>query len=70
MKRLFIIIGFSAVLYLALVSPSITIDFWQKVLHKKEPSKESKNKDRVIMLILWALLTGVLAFVVFAFWEG
>ena len=70
MKRLFIIIGFSAVLYLALVSPSITIDFWKKVLHKKEPSKESKNKDCVILLILWALLTGVLAFVVFAFWEG
>ena len=50
-------LGFSVILFLGMISPSIEIRFWHKLLYNKEESKEEIKKDYKTSIILWAVLT-------------
>jgi hypothetical protein len=56
----------SVLFLLGLVGPSMTIDFWHKMLYGKEESKEKKKKDYKLVFILWGVLTiSLFVFVIF-----
>lgn len=59
-------LAISAMLFLGMVSPSMNINFWHKLLYNKEETKEKKKKDFKISIIIWAILTAALfIFVIF-----
>ena len=64
MRNFLIVFFLSLMLFLALVTPAIDINFWQKLLYKKEVSPEKKKKDFKICMIIWAI--GTLILIIFA----
>jgi uncharacterized membrane protein SpoIIM required for sporulation len=62
--KYFQVLALSAMLFLGLISPSIGVNFWQKLLYNQEDTKEQKKKDFKISIILWAI--GTIAMFVFA----
>jgi len=49
--------GLSAMFFLGIISPTVDANFWQKLLYKREDTKEQKKKEYKITIIIWALFT-------------
>jgi len=50
-------LGFSAIIFLGMIGPSINIRIGQKLLYGKEDTKEEIKKDYRVSIVLWAILT-------------
>ncbi len=47
----------STMLFLGLIGPSLSIDFWHKLLYNKSTAKAKKKKDFRVVMIIWIALT-------------
>ena len=49
----------SAMVFFAMFTPAINVNFWQKLLYNKEDAKEKKKKEYKAYIIIWAVFTVV-----------
>jgi len=57
--------GLSGLLFLGMHSPTMTANFWQKVLHNKEETKDKKKREYKLNNIIWAIGTIIIFAVAF-----
>ena len=58
--------GISGFLFLGLHSPTISSNYWHKLLFNKEDTKEQKKREFKVITIIWAIAT-VIIFLIFTF---
>ena len=47
----------SAMFFIGMIAPSISINFWHKLLYDKVDTKKQKKKDFKISLVIWSIFT-------------